>query len=80
MTSSREEPTEVVLVRQRASAAPGAVAVVRLLAGLPPHWACACAVGCDRITLRVGTPAPGGTEAVTTVVAGSAPPGWAVPR
>jgi hypothetical protein len=80
VTSSREEPTEVVLVRQRASAAPGAIAVVRLLAGLPPHWACACAVGCDRITLRVGTPPPGGAEAVTTVVAGSAPPGWAVPR
>lgn len=79
MTSSREEPTEVVLVRQRASAAPGAVAVVRLLAGLPPHWACAWAVGGDRITLRVGA-APGAAEAVTTVVAGSAPPGWTVPR
>lgn len=80
MTSSGEEPTEVVLVRQKASAAPGAVAVVRLLAGLPPHWTCAWAVEGDRITLRVSTSAPGGAEAVTTVVAGSAPPGWAVPR
>ncbi|TQK52949.1 hypothetical protein FBY35_3412 [Streptomyces sp. SLBN-118] len=80
MSSSQEGTTQIVLVRQQAAAAPGAIAAVRLLGVLPPDWACTWDVADDLITLRVRIPGGGGGKAAASVVADRAPAGWSAPR
>lgn len=77
--------TELHAVRVAADAAPGEIAVIRLIGMLPADWVCGQRVEEDRIWLRVHSAGGAGTDVVherLTAALREGSPGWreAAPR